>query len=63
MTKTEIKGHESMKKAYPNYPSLPKVILGTSKAKKDKGHIASCVRGFEKRVTNWENNHARYLID
>jgi hypothetical protein len=49
----EINGHTAMKKKYTDYPKLPKALLRNSAAELD-GHLKSCLRGFYKRVTNWE---------
>lgn len=56
MTQQQVKGHEAMKKKFPNYPKLPKFILkrnDKSYTVPNEGLRKSCVMGFYGRVENW----------
>ena len=56
MTQEEMNGHLAMKKKHPNYPRLPKAILKDYAKVRLDGHIVSTLRGFYKRLSNWERN-------
>ena len=55
----EISHHFSMKKTYPDYPVLPRILLKNPKLKLSKinGHLESCLRGFNKRLSNWQKSY------
>jgi hypothetical protein len=56
MTIEEINGHKAMKKKHADYPKLPKRLLSKPEKCKLDGHIISCLRGFYKRLSNWERS-------
>ena len=52
----------NMRKKYPEYPKLPKIVKENDKGKLslveiDKGHTESVFRGYLKRVSNFQRKH------
>jgi hypothetical protein len=62
MKKEEILEHLQLKRKFDNYPKLPRFI-STRKSKNsfkgDKGYKDSVLRGFYKRLKNWENQNLK----
>lgn len=61
MKDQEIKLHEAKKSMDATYPKLPKFILERNRTgykKPNKELQESCLRGFYKRVNNWERTKA-----
>jgi hypothetical protein len=56
MTLEEVNGHKAMKKRFPNYPRLPKAIITDYEKVILDGHVVSTLRGFYKRLSNWERS-------
>jgi hypothetical protein len=62
MTKNEIETHIKRKKEDSKYPSLPKFILNPKeKSSYDTKHQESCIRGFHKRLNNY--NKTQIVIE
>lgn len=65
MDKDTITAHRAMKQQDNSYPSLPKFLSArTSKRRlisKKPGYVSSVIRGFHKRVSNW--NRAKKSVE
>ncbi len=66
MTEVEVAFHKELKSKHPSYPSFPRVMNGEhyalKKASYNDGLLASVLRGFKKRVSNWRNAHPEIHI-
>lgn len=53
MNNSEITEHKLLKEKFKDYPKLPKFILNND-LPISLEHAKSCVRGFYKRLGNWQ---------
>ena len=53
MNQSEIIEHKFLKEKFKDYPKLPKFILNNDLSI-NPGHAEACVRGFYKRLGNWQ---------
>lgn len=53
MNQSEITEHKLLKEKFKDYPKLPKFILNND-LPINPGHAEACVRGFYKRLGNWQ---------
>jgi len=58
MNAEEIEVHVEMKKTFESYPTLPKAVYVEEKS----GLKESVIRGFRKRLANWQVDHQPSLI-
>jgi hypothetical protein len=67
MTDIEVAEHRMMKSKFPSYPSFPRVMNGDhynlKKASYNDGLLASVLRGFRKRVSNWKNANIQLMVE
>lgn len=54
MNQSEITEHKLLKEKFKDYPKLPKFILNND-SNVDPGLAVSCIRGFYKRLGNWQD--------